>query len=109
MRTALLTFFTIVLLSTVLAASALGALGSPGSVATSDVTVGSGSVERQVVGTAEAAAPVVLLPPTSGLSGVGGLPNTSTAPSSAPLLALMACAGLTAGLMLFVLAGRRRS
>jgi hypothetical protein len=103
MRTALLTFFTILLLSTALAASAFGAVGSPASVATSDLSVGSASVERQVVGTSEAVAPIVLLPPTS------GLPNTSTAPSSAPLLMLMAGAVLTAGLTLIVLAGRRRS
>jgi hypothetical protein len=119
MRTALLTFFTIVLLSTALAASALGAIGSSGSGAVSDVIAGPASAERQVDGTPEALPPVVLLPPTSGVApvivvpvaagpGTPQLPNTSTAPSTASLTLLVAGAGVAAGLMLLVLAGRRR-
>jgi len=124
MRTALLTFFTIALLSTALAASALGAIGSAGSGAMSDVIAGAAGAERQVVGTPEALPPVVLLPPTSGLAPVtvvpvtvvpvavvpvtALLPNTSTAPSTASLGLLVAGAGVAAGLTLLVLAGRRR-
>lgn len=129
MRTALLTFFTIVLLSTALAASALGAIGSADSGTMSDVIAGAAAAERQVVGTPEALPPVVLLPPTSGLAPVivvpvtvvpvavvpvavvpvtALLPNTSTAPSTASLGLLVAGAGVAAGLTLLVLAGRRR-
>jgi len=117
MRTALLTFFTIALLSTALAASALGALDSTGGTATSNAVVGVVTTERQV-GTPEALPPVVLLPPTSGLAPVpvgsvvvpvvAQLPNTSTAPSTATLGLLVAAAGIVAGCTLLALASRRR-
>jgi hypothetical protein len=113
MRTALLTFFTIALLSTALAASALGALDSVGGTATSNAIVGVVTTERQV-GTPEALPPVVLLPPTSGLapapvgSVVAQLPNTSTAPSTATLSVLVAAAGIVSGFTLLALVRRRR-
>ena len=111
MRTAMLTFFTILLLGTALAASALGAIGSPGGGATLDVIPGSGAAERQVDGTAHAVTPVVFLPPTSGAAPVAApvrLPSTSTAPSSALLGLLVGGAGAASGLTLLVMAGRRR-
>ncbi len=117
MRTALLTFFTIALLSTALAASALGAISSVDGTSTSDTIVGVVSAERQV-GTPEALPPVVvLLPPTSGLApapvavqapAVGQLPNTATAPFTATLGLLVAGAGIAAGFSLLALASRRR-
>ena len=108
MRTALLTFFTIALLSTALAASALGALDSAGGAATSSAIVGTVTAERQV-GTPEALPPVVLLPPTSGLAPVvAGLPNTSTAPSTATFSLLVAVAGIVSGFALLALVSRRR-
>lgn len=111
MRTGLLTFFTIALLSTALAASALGAITSPGTGATLDVIAGNGAAERQAHGTEHAVAPVVLLPPTSGQAPAAvtvRLPSTSTAPSSGLLGMLVAGAGAASGLTLLVLAGRRR-
>ena len=133
MRTAMLTFFTILLLGTALAASALGAIGSPGSGATLDVIVGNVAAERQVDGTPAALPPVVLfsptsgsapvtvpptsgsapvtVPPTSGAAPVAApvrLPSTSTAPSSALLGLLVGGAGTASGLTLLVMAGRRR-
>ena len=126
MRTTLLTLFSIVLLSTALAASALGAINSP-AADSSSVVPGHGPTERQVDGTPAAVPPVVLLPPTSGLApvilpptsglapvvaapapSIVRLPSTSTAPLSASLALVMTGAGVAACLTLLAL-GRRRN
>jgi hypothetical protein len=111
MRTGLLTFFTIALLSTALAASALGAITSPDGGAAVDAILGNGATERQPHGTDHAVTPVVLLPQTSGQAPAAAtvrLPSTSTAPSSSLLGVLVAGAGAASGLTLLVMAGRRR-
>ena len=84
MRTAMLTFFTILLLGTALAASALGAIGSPGSGATLNVIVGNVAAERQVDGTPAALPPVVLFSPTSGSAPVTVPPTSGSAPVTVP-------------------------
>ncbi|MBA2371837.1 MAG: hypothetical protein H0V71_09335 [Chloroflexi bacterium] len=85
----MLTVFTIVLLGTALAASALGAIGSPGGGATLNVIVGNVAAERQVDGTPAALPPVVLFSPTSGSAPVTVPPTSGSAPVAAPVTVLL--------------------